>query len=103
MNISEFDELEKKVRHYRWLQDVAKVYKDMIDLIEREKEYFTIQSFSYSARGDVRRFQVNSHHTIPYTYIRDGLKAELETINAEIAECEKELEDRDVSVSPTNH
>lgn len=92
MDMSKFDELEKKVRHYRWLQDIAEEYKGMIDLIEREKEYFTIQSFSYSARGDIRKFQVNSHRTIPYSYIRDGLKAELETINAEIAECGKELE-----------
>lgn len=87
-----FDELEQKIRHYRWLKDIAESYQDMVHLIERERDNFTINAFSYSARGDGTVFQVNPHRTIPYKYILDGLKAELETINAEITECEKDLQ-----------
>lgn len=90
--MTKFDELERKVRHYRWLQGIAAEYEDMLKLINREKDHFTIEGFSYSARGDVRNFNVNGHRTIPYTFIRDGLQAELNNINIEIAECEKELD-----------
>ena len=87
-----FDELEQKIKHYRWLKEIAEHYNDMVSLIEREKDHFKIEAFSYSARGDARVFQANPHRTIPYKFILDGLKAELETINAEITECEKDLQ-----------
>ena len=91
--MSKFDDLEQKIRHYRWLQGIADNYESMLKLIDREKDYFIIYGLTYAARGDTTNFQVNPHRTIPYKYIYDGLKAELEAINAEIAECEKELQD----------
>lgn len=89
--MSKFDDLEQKIRHYRWLKEIADNYDSMLKLIDREKDSFTIYGLIYAARGDTRSFQVNPHRTIPYKFIYDGLKAELEIINAEIAECEKEL------------
>lgn len=74
-----------------WLQGIADNYESMLKLIDKEKDYFTIYGLTYTARGDIRNFQVNPHRTIQYKYIYDGLKAELDVINAEIAECEKEL------------
>lgn len=91
--MNKFDELEQKVRHYRWLQGIADNYENMLKLIDREKDYFTIYGLTYAARGDTNNFQVNPHRTIPYKFIYDGLKVALETINTEIAECEKELKD----------
>ena len=90
--MSKFEELSNKVRHYYWLCEIAKDYDGMIRLIDNEKDYFTIEGFSYSARGDVREFNVNCHRTIPYKYIRDGLADKLAEIKAEIAECEKDLD-----------
>ena len=31
------DDIERKIKHYRWLQGFAKQYEDFIDLIEREE------------------------------------------------------------------
>ena len=91
------DELQAKVRHYRWLEEIKREYEDMLGLMEREKDYFTIQSFTYTARGDSTPFpktstyQLNPHRSIPYTFIRDGLKAELETICREIEDYKGEI------------
>lgn len=90
--ISKFDELAEKVHHYRWLQGIADEYRDMIGLIEREKEFFTIEAFSYSARGDTRVFSINNHKTIPYWFILDGLQSELRDIEMEMKNIEIELE-----------
>ena len=90
--ISKFDELAEKVRHYRWLQGIADKYRDMIGLIEREKEFFTIEGFSYSARGDTKVFSINNHRTIPYRFIQDGLRLELLDIEMEMKNIEIELE-----------
>ena len=100
--IEDMEALQKKVAHYRWLERTRQEYEDMIRMIEREKAYFTIQSFTYTARGDARSFpanstytstfQINPHRSIPYTFIRDGLKAELKTICQEMKDCKKEIE-----------
>lgn len=90
---TKFDELQDKMRHYKWLCDIAHEYKSMIDCIEREKECFRIYGFSYAARGDVRTFNVNPHRTIPYSYIKDGLSAALADVEKEIAEKEIELKE----------
>lgn len=91
--MSKFDELEHKVRHYRWLRDIERIYTEMLDLINKEKEYFTIEGFSYSARGDTETFDLNPHRTIPYVYIRDGLEAARDNIRKELSECEQELKE----------
>lgn len=90
---TKFYELQNKMYHYKWLCNIAREYKSMIDCIEREKEFFIVYGFSYSARGDITTFNVNPHRTIPYSFIRDGLSAALADIEKEIAEEEKELKD----------
>lgn len=91
--ITKFDELENKMKHYKWLCDIAREYKSMIDCIEREKEHFIIYNISYAARGDLRTFSVNPHRTIPYSFIKDGLSSALTDIEKEIAEMEIELKE----------
>jgi hypothetical protein len=91
--VTKFYELQNKMHHYKWLCDIAREYKSMIDCIKREKEFFIIYGFSYSARSDIRTFKVNPHRTIPYSFIKDGLSAALADIEKEIAEEEKELKD----------
>lgn len=91
--MTKFQELQNKMRHYKWLCDIAHEYKSMIDCIEREKEYFVIHGLTYSARGDVTTFNINPHKTIPYSYIKDGLSAALANVEKEIAEKEIELKE----------
>ena len=91
--ITKFDELQDKMKHYKWLCNIAREYKSMIDCIEREKEYFIIYNISYTARGDIRTFKVNPHRTIPYSFIKDGLSAALADVEKEIAEKEIELKE----------
>ena len=90
---TKFDELQDKMRYYKWLCNIAHEYKSMIDCIEREKESFVIHGLTYSARGDVTTFNVNPHRTIPYSFIKDGLSAALADIEKEIAEKEIELKE----------
>ena len=90
--VVDINRAQEKLAHYRWLERIRDEYEEMISLIDREKEYFTIQSFTYTARGDAQIFPVNSHRSIPYTFIRDGLAAELATIEQEIEDCKKEIE-----------
>ena len=90
--VANINKMQEKLAHYRWLERIKSEYEEMINLIDREEDYFTIQSFTYTARGDAQTFPVNSHRSIPYTYIRDGLAAELATIEQEIEDCKKEIE-----------
>ena len=100
--IADAEELQRKIRHWRWLEEIKQEYESMIKMIDHEKDYFTIRSFTYTTRGDARsfpandtytsKFQINPHRSIPYTFIRDGLKAELETICQEIEDCKREIE-----------
>ena len=62
------------------------------ELVAREGDHFRLCSFSYSARGDEQKFEVNPHRTIPFTFIRDGLKEALARISEEMAQIEKELQ-----------
>ena len=86
------DDIERKIKHYRWLQGFAKQYEDFIDLIEREKDYLQIHRIEYSAREDsTHKFNLNPHRSIPNEYIRNGLQVVLYKIKSEMEEIEEEL------------
>ena len=87
-----YDEIEQKVQSYRWLESIAKEYREMIDLINREKEHFKVEKIAYTARGDMQYLDLNCHRTIPWHYIADGLKEALTGIDEEIKQLKAELE-----------
>lgn len=91
--MAHFEKLKHKLDHYKWLCDIAESYQDMIGLLDREKDYFTIYGFSYAARGDSTSFRVNPHRTIPNKYIKQGLEEILKRVQQEIQEIEVELKD----------
>lgn len=92
-SIEKFERMAADVRRYRWLKDIAADYKQMVELIEREREHFIICGFSYEARSEPRSFSVNPHRSISYTYILHGMRAALGDINKEITEYEKKIDD----------
>ena len=49
-----YDEIEKKVQSYRWLEGIAKEYRAMIDRINSEQDYFKVEKIAYTARGDMQ-------------------------------------------------
>lgn len=81
----------EKVRHLKLLEDIEQIYAGYLQRIEKEKEYFTVQSIGFTARGDGERMQINSHHPIPAKYIYDGLVAARIVVNQEIQELRKEI------------
>ena len=87
-----YDEIEQKVQSYRWLKSIAKDYREMIDLINREKEHLRVEKIAYTARGDMQYLDLNCHRTIPGHYIADGLKDALVGIDEEIKQLKAELE-----------
>ena len=91
--MTKIDELENLIRHCRWLKSIAKDYENILEIIDREKDYFTIRGFSYSARGSVREFALNCHRSIPYTYIRDGIQSALDGIISELKECDNKIKE----------
>ena len=93
-----YDEIEKKVQNYRWLVRIAKEYRELIDRIHAEKEHFRVEKIAYTARGDMRYFDLNCHRTIPYHYIADGLQEALAGIDEEIKQQKAELEAINIEV-----
>jgi hypothetical protein len=87
-----YDEIEKKVQSYRWLESIAKEYRAMIDLIQREQDYFKVEKIAYTARGDMQYLDLNCHRTIPWHYIAAGLKEALTGIAKELKQLKAELE-----------
>ena len=87
-----YDEIERKVQSYRWLEGIAKDYRSMIDRINSEKDYFKVEKIWYTARGDMQHLDLNCHRTIPGHYIADGLKEALIGIDEEIKQLKAELE-----------
>ena len=87
-----YDEIEQKVQSYRWLKSIAKDYREMIDLINREKEHLRVEKIAYTARGDMQYLDLNCHRTIPGHYIADGLKDALVGIDEELKQLKAELE-----------
>ena len=91
---SKFEILKAKIEKYETLQDIAKRYRNMIALIDREKGYFRVEGFSYCARGPVQDFDINSYYApIPDEIIRNGLQAALDEIEKKIAKLKEELKD----------
>ena len=91
---SKFKMLKGKIIEYEFLQDIAKQYRNMIALIDSEKGYFRVEGFSYSARSDVKKFDINSYYApIPAEIIRDGLQAALDEIEKKSAKLKEELKD----------
>ena len=92
--MSKFEELKHKVETYEMMKQVADEYRKAIQLIDREKEYFQVESITYHARGDSRQLPINPYYApIPYTVIRDGLQAALTKLEGEMSDMEKELKD----------
>ena len=85
-------DLETKIRHYRWLQNIAKEYGEMLERIEHEEKYFTIYGICYSARGDETHFNIYPSYGIPYNLFHDWLKSKVYEVNAELEKCKEELE-----------
>ena len=93
-----YDEIEKKVQSYRWLESIAKEYRAMIDHINSEQDYFKVKKIAYTARGDMRYLDMNCHRTIPYHYIAEGLQEALAGIDEEIKQLKAELEAINIEV-----
>ena len=87
-----YEEIEQKVQSYRWLEGIAKEYREMIDIIQREQDYFRVEKIAYTARGDMQYLDLNYHRTIPGHYIADGLKEALTGIDEELKQLKEELE-----------
>ena len=92
LNSENIASVEEKIGRYKWLKGIADEYEQMIKLIEREGDAFVVYGIDYAARGDIRSFTVNSHRSIPHTFILDGFKAALTGIKEEMAQIEKELQ-----------
>ena len=93
-----YDEIEKKVQSYRWLDGIAKDYREMIDRIQREQDYFRVEKIAYTARGDMQYLDLNCHRTIPWQYIADGLKEALTGIDEELKQLKAELEGMNIEL-----
>ena len=93
-----YDEIEKKVQSYRWLEEIAKDYRAMIDRINREKDYFKVNKIAYTARGDMQYLDLNCHRTIPGHYIADGLKEAMTGIDEELKQIKVELEGMNIEL-----
>lgn len=91
--MTRFEQLESKMLEYKWLLDIEKKYQEMIDLINREIEHFTIYGFAYAARGDVQHMSINPHRSIPVRYLKQGLEAALVGVRREIADLEVDLKE----------
>ena len=89
--MSKIEELEEKIRTYRWLQGIEKKYKDVLAQIEKDKDAFRLSEFVYDDGRGTTRVELNSNRSMPYTYIRDGIQVALAQVTKEIADLEKEL------------
>ena len=93
-----YDEIEQKVQSYRWLKSIAKDYREMIDRIHAEKDYFRVEKIAYTARGDMRYLDLNCHRTIPGHYIAEGLQEALAGIEDEIKQLEAVMKAIDIEL-----
>ena len=91
MTIEELEQKFIQLRNLRWLEGKAHDYREQLELISREPDYYTIRYIAYSCRGSERTVPINPHHPIPVKYLREGLadalsglEREIETLTAEI-------------------
>lgn len=97
-----YEEIEKMVSEYCWLRDIADNYRRMIACMEREQEYFRLYSLEYSARGDVEKFDINAHRSIPVKYLIEGLGVALSGIEEEMKQLKSKLDAINVEVCDKN-
>lgn len=93
-----YDEIEKKVQSYRWLEEIAKYYRAMINRINAEQDYFRVEKIAYITRSDIQYLDLNCHRTIPWHYIADGLKEALTGIDEELKQLKAELEEMNIEL-----
>lgn len=91
MTIEELEQKFVQLRNLRWMEGIAHDYREQLELIAKEHDYYTIRYIAYSCRGSERTVTINPHHPIPVQYLRDGLaealgslEHEIETLKAEI-------------------
>ena len=92
------EQQQQKQRAIDLLESIAKEYEEMIDRINAEQNYFTVEKIAYSARGDTRYLNLNCHRTIPGHYIADGLKEALTGIDEELKQLKAELEGMNIEL-----
>lgn len=97
-----YEDIENMVSEYCWLLDIADKYRQMIACMEREQEYFRLHSLEYSARGDVRKFDINCHRSIPVKYLIEGLGVALSGIEEEMKQLKSKLDAINVEVCDKN-
>ena len=85
------EDIEEKVRSYRWLKDIADNYRNMIATMEREKDCFRLYKFAYATRGDTEVFDINPHRSIPVSYLQAGINDALRGIEDEMRQLASEL------------
>ena len=91
MTIEELEEKFQQMRQLRWLEGIAHDYREQLELIDKNPDYYTIRYIAYSCRGSERAVTINPHRPIPVQYLREGLaealgklEREIETLKAEI-------------------
>ena len=93
------EELENKIRKFRWLQEVADKHRDMIKTIRENEETFTVGSIGYSViiggMQDYQHFNVCMYKNIFTRYVKEGLSASLGSIEKEMEELRVEIEKND--------
>lgn len=87
-----------KVHTIEWLEDILKDYKGHLELMDREKEHYTVQGISWSARGEGQWLRINPHRPFPASAIRRGLTEAIAAIEEEIAAKKAELQDTVVEI-----
>ena len=80
-----------RLRHLRWLKDIATDYTKHLNLMKAEGEHYNIEAIHWSARGEGRVFQLNPHRPIDHNVFYDALNEALWNLNAEIGQLEAEL------------
>ena len=85
------EEYFNKVKHLDWLEAILRDYNENIDLIHREQDNFVVQRIRFTARGNGMGMNINSHYSIPYGYILNGLTEVTMKLEREIQDLKDEL------------
>lgn len=92
------NEIQGIISHYEWLCEIRASYKEHIELIRRERDYYTVDGIIYSARGDTRTLNINSHKSISPDIIQTGLADAVSKLDAEIREYAEKLKQAGIDV-----
>lgn len=85
------NEIKDIISHYEWLCEIKSSYKKHIELIQKERDHFTVEGILYSASGDIRKLDINCHKPISPDIILMGLKDAVSKLDTEIRECVEKL------------